>query len=116
MKAFLVHESRIFTINTVPIKLGRNLDNHLVLSNKSVSRNHAEIYFEDGTFFLKDVGSTSGTYLNDEEITAPGVLNSGDKISLAEVTLTFYTDLDHLNTTTKHRTSNLDKDSHQTVD
>ncbi len=31
MKAYIVHEARIFTINTVPIKLGRNLDNNLVL-------------------------------------------------------------------------------------
>ena len=116
MKAFLVHQSRIFTINTVPIKLGRNLDNNLVLSNKSVSRNHAEIFFEDETFYLKDLDSTSGTYLNDNEITEPSILKSGDKISLAEVTLTFYTDLDHLDITTKHRTSNLDKDSHETVD
>jgi pSer/pThr/pTyr-binding forkhead associated (FHA) protein len=116
MKAYIVHEARIFTINTVPIKLGRNLDNNLVLSNKSVSRNHAEIYFENETFYLMDKGSTSGTYLNDSKITEPAVLNSGDSISLAEVTLTFYTDLAHLDTTTKHRTSDLDKDSHQQVD
>jgi len=116
MKAYIVHESRIFTINTVPIKLGRNLDNHLVLSNKSVSRNHAEIIFENETFYLKDLQSTSGTYLNDLEITEPAALTSGDQITLAEVTLTFYTDLEHLDKTTKHRTTNLEKDSHQQVD
>ncbi|HAY85088.1 MAG TPA: hypothetical protein DCY42_09255 [Chloroflexi bacterium] len=108
MKAFIVHESRIFTLNSIPIKLGRNLDNHLVLSNKAVSRYHAEIYLENETFYLKDLESTSGTSVNGTEINSPFALSSGDKISLADVQLTFFTDLDHLDSTTKQRTSNLD--------
>jgi len=108
MKAFILYESRIFTLNSVPIKLGRNLDNHLVLSNKAVSRHHAEIFVENETFYLQDLESTSGTFLNDIEVREPTALKSGDKITLAEVELTFYTDLDHLDKTTKHRTTNLD--------
>ncbi len=116
MKAFLLYQSRIFTLNTVPIKLGRNLDNHLVLSNKAVSRYHAEIFIEDNTFYLKDLESTSGTSLNGKEFTGTVPLASGDKISLAEVDLTFFTDLEHLDATTKHRTTDLDKDSHIQAD
>ena len=117
MKAFLVYETRIFTLNTAPIKLGRNLDNHLVLSNKAVSRYHAEIFVENETFYLQDLESTSGTFLNDIEITDdPAALSSGDKISLAEVKLTFFTNLDHLDTTTKQRTTNLDKNSQHQAD
>ncbi len=108
MKAYILYESRIFTLNSVPIKLGRNLDNHLVLSNKAVSRNHAEIFVENDTFYLQDLESTSGTFLNNTEVSEPVALKSGDKITLADVELTFYTDLDHLDKTTKHRTTNLD--------
>ena len=33
-----------------------------------VSRNHAEIVFSDGTYFVKDNGSTNGTWINGEKI------------------------------------------------
>jgi len=109
MKAYLVHKSRVFTLNTFPTKLGRNLDNHLVLSNSAVSRYHAEIFMEDDNFYLRDLESTSGTYINDVEIDRPMVLVPGDTIMLADVKLSFYTDLEHLDSTTKQRTTNLEE-------
>lgn len=115
MKAFIIHEARIFTLNSMPIKLGRNLDNHIVLSNKAVSRYHAEIFADEETFYLQDLQSTSGTFVNDIEIVNPVALSSGDKITLADVELTFFTDSEHINTTTKQRTTNLENKPDQSA-
>ncbi len=46
--------------------IGRDRGNDVVLSNlrRLVSRNHAEIWWEDGRFWLVDLGSTNGTWLD----------------------------------------------------
>ncbi|HEY9000833.1 MAG TPA: FHA domain-containing protein [Mucilaginibacter sp.] len=57
----------------LPIKIGRADDNDIVLPDKApddrtVSRKHAEIYFEGGRYWVKDLGSTNGTFLNDTRL------------------------------------------------
>jgi serine phosphatase RsbU (regulator of sigma subunit) len=47
-----------------PFTVGRAPDRDLVLSHPFVSRKHAEIVFEDGAFFVVDVASRHGTYVN----------------------------------------------------
>ncbi len=54
-----------------------------------VSRYHAEIIFQDATYFIKDMGSTNGTWVNNQKI-APyrqTVLQDGDQIRLGHFTM-----------------------------
>lgn len=37
--------------------------NEVVIYDESVSRHHAEIIFENDEFYLRDIGSTTGTYI-----------------------------------------------------
>ena len=48
--------------------IGRRPDNSLQIEDASISSRHAEIYFENNAFFVKDQGSTNGTYLNGGQI------------------------------------------------
>jgi diguanylate cyclase (GGDEF)-like protein len=55
------------------ISIGRGLNNDIVIDSSSVSRNHALIYKKisfDGytTVYIKDLGSTNGTYVKDRQI------------------------------------------------
>lgn len=57
----------------LPIRIGRADDNDIVLpdrapDDRTVSRKHAEIYFEGGRYWVKDLGSTNGTFLNDTRL------------------------------------------------
>ena len=42
-------------------KIGRSENNEIHIQEKSISRKHAEIYFDGGTFFIRDLGSKYGT-------------------------------------------------------
>lgn len=64
--------------------------------DETVSRNHAEIYQEGGTWKIKDLGSTNGIFIKPvgqtrfgARITAPQGLNSGDEIAIAKVRFLF---------------------------
>ena len=87
-KAYLVLNAQVYPIRQNPLKIGRHLENHLVLQEVSVSRNHAEILFEQSTYTLHDLNSTSGTFVNNQKISKQ-VLFSGDIILIANTPLMF---------------------------
>ncbi|HET9905583.1 MAG TPA: FHA domain-containing protein [Anaerolineales bacterium] len=85
---FLILNRQIIPLDKKITRLGRQLDNDLVLNEEFVSRFHAEIRFEDNKFVLYDNKSTSGTFVNSQKIERC-VLNSGDLISLASIQIMF---------------------------
>jgi diguanylate cyclase (GGDEF)-like protein len=62
--------------------IGRDEKNFILVDLDNVSRRHAEIFLRDGNFFVTDLGSTNGTYLNDEEIHEIEPLRSGDLVKI----------------------------------
>jgi len=78
----------IFTQDT--IALGRRDDNDVVINDPQISRRHAALSWEEGTFVLRDLGSANGTFLNAVRITEPHALREGDAIGLgSDVVLSF---------------------------
>jgi len=63
-------------IETLPFSIGRNADNHLVLRDNRTSRNHARIVFEDGGYFIEDLKSRHGLFVNGEPATKHRLANS----------------------------------------
>ena len=77
------------------INLGRAEDNDLVVRGPSVSKYHAAIVFLDAAYFLQDVGSTNGTYVNGRDIgKANHRLRQGDDIRLgtSKISVVFRSD------------------------
>lgn len=64
------------------VTIGRAAANEISIPHVTVSRQHAKIAYEDGMFMLSDLGSSNGTFLNDEMLTSPFPLMSGDRIRL----------------------------------
>ncbi|MFN2491985.1 MAG: FHA domain-containing protein [Pyrinomonadaceae bacterium] len=57
-----------------------------------VSRRHARVTLHDGTYFLEDLGSTNGTFVNRGKRLSPGTrqpLNDGDEIIVGKTFLRF---------------------------
>ena len=68
------------------VVLGRELGSaDLMLPERQISRRHAELYRADDGFWLRDLGSKNGTFVNGKEIkeSVPVKLSDGDEIQIA---------------------------------
>jgi serine/threonine protein kinase len=61
--------------------IGRSPDNDLVVQNQTVSRRHARIDLENDRFWITDLSTTHGTFVNDKRI-ARCELHDGDEITI----------------------------------
>ena len=68
--------------------LGRQPGCTVVVDDPKVSRRHAEIVGTPGGYVLSDLGSTNGSYVNDE-LTSTRLLADGDRLTLGSTTWTF---------------------------
>jgi sigma-B regulation protein RsbU (phosphoserine phosphatase) len=55
-------------LDRLPFLIGRQGDNHLVLRDNRASRNHARIFTENGEYFIEDLNSRHGVYVNGERV------------------------------------------------
>ena len=77
------------TVDLVPPEtlVGRDASCHVTIPDSSVSHRHARIYHSDGEWYVEDLGSTNGTFVNDRPLTRPMVLRPGDTVSIGRATL-----------------------------
>jgi signal transduction histidine kinase/pSer/pThr/pTyr-binding forkhead associated (FHA) protein len=75
---------RTVRINRPVFSIGRLRTNDLQINNSYVSRRHAEIIYQGGTFILRDNNSTGGVLVNGARVTTH-VLRSGDRFQLGDV-------------------------------
>ena len=83
---------RSFALYGNEITIGRSSDNIVVLEDPSVSRHHARVSRQGPSYFLEDLGSSSGTRLNGGTVQQPVRLIQGGIIRLGDTELAFRTD------------------------
>jgi len=71
--------------------LGRG-DVEIRLEDPFASTRHARIERQGSVLVLEDLGSTNGTYLNDEPLNGPQPLHHGDRIRIGDAELTYLQD------------------------
>ena len=59
---------RFLPLNKAVFSIGRKAENDLQLLSDTVSRQHAEIVYDEDSYYLIDIGSKRGTYVNDQRI------------------------------------------------
>lgn len=69
--------------------IGRAQTNTVVISDVTVSRQHARIRLEEDKFLLFDLGSANGTFVNGQPVEAPVALAENDVVRFGEVEFTF---------------------------
>ncbi len=67
--------------------IGRGLRNTVSLDDEFLSAEHALLSWREGRWWLEDLGSTNGTFLNGSRVTTPVPVVSGDLIEVGRVVL-----------------------------
>ena len=75
---------KVFPLEATAISIGRELGNTIVINDAEVSRNHAKLTWQGAGYLIEDTGSTNGTFVNKQRISAPHAVKVGDLISLSE--------------------------------
>jgi adenylate cyclase len=71
--------------------IGRSEDNNFVLPDRWISRNHAMLQFmENGEFYLIDLGSRNGSFVNGRRVSIPVTLHNGDRLTFGQTELEFF--------------------------
>lgn len=71
--------------------VGRGDDNNFVLPDRWISRNHAMLQrMETGEFYLIDLGSRNGSFVNGRRVSVPVTLQNGDRLTFGQTELEFY--------------------------
>jgi len=71
--------AKLRSINSDQFVFGRNIDCDIVVEENLASRRHAKIICNGSNWFIVDLGSTNGTWVNEERVDARK-LESGDRI------------------------------------
>jgi len=73
------------------IQIGRSDKNHVVIADDLASRHHAMLQrSEEGQFYITDLGSSNGTFVNGARISAPVILHPGDRVSIGNHEFSFH--------------------------
>jgi hypothetical protein len=70
-----------------PLQVGRADACQIKLGDTYISQFHARLFPRDGTWYVEDLGSTNGTYLNQRKLTGPSEVHAGDVVRLGKTTL-----------------------------
>lgn len=72
------------------IKVGKDINNDVVINNSTISRQHAVVTIADNNVVtIRDLNSTNGIYINGKRITTDAVLKPGDRIQLGNYVATY---------------------------
>lgn len=73
--------------------IGRHPACQITIDNPAVGRNHAQILTSEGRYYLEDLRSRNGTWLNGNQISGRTEVKHGDQIRVCDVVLSFFGDL-----------------------
>lgn len=68
---------RIYALEGPELRLGRLPDNGVAIDDAGISRNHARLFLENDAYYVEDLGSSNGTYVNGVRITQKADLAEG---------------------------------------
>lgn len=75
---------KVFPIMKNEITIGRDINNDIVINDSEISRRHCRLVISGESYMIEDLGSTNGTWMNDQRLTGSHQLVSGEKFRLGD--------------------------------
>ena len=90
VKLSVIKDGEVYKQLTValPIVIGRGTEAGLTIKHPLVSREHCELFAADGSVQVKDLGSTNGTFVDEDPVNTPAVVATGSELKLGVVEMT----------------------------
>jgi hypothetical protein len=73
-----------------PIIIGRSTTSDCIINNETISSKHALLSFHHNQWWLEDLESKNGTFLNEHHLTTPAVLTNNDQVTCGEISFTVF--------------------------
>ena len=67
--------------------IGRAPECELKIEDTYASQQHARLFGKNGAWYVEDLGSTNGTFVNDQKLAAPAMVQPGDSIRIGTTVL-----------------------------
>ena len=81
---------KVIELTQGELVIGRNAPANLIIANPEISRRHARIFLQQGSYILEDLRSSNGTFVNGQRIQGLQMLTDGAEIRLGtQINLTF---------------------------
>jgi pSer/pThr/pTyr-binding forkhead associated (FHA) protein len=74
-------------LSSLPILIGRNPEATLVLDDDYASGRHARVFPDNGRWYVEDLGSTNGTFVGRERVSAPTPLSAGSTVRVGQTVI-----------------------------
>jgi pSer/pThr/pTyr-binding forkhead associated (FHA) protein len=76
------HKGRVIPVSLPQFLVGRDSKCHLRPASQSISKRHCELLNRGEKWFLRDLNSTNGTFVNDEQVTGEREIQDGDILKI----------------------------------
>ncbi|MEZ0396594.1 MAG: FHA domain-containing protein [Anaerolineales bacterium] len=75
---------KVYPLEQTELTIGRDTSNAITINDAEVSRKHAKLTLRGSEYVIEDLGSTNGTFVSGQRLSAPYTLRPGDLVSLGE--------------------------------
>jgi predicted component of type VI protein secretion system len=75
---------KVFPLEGPEIIIGRDNTSSMMINDAEVSRKHTRLVWQSLGYVIEDLGSTNGTFIDGQRLTAPYVLRGGETVTLGE--------------------------------
>jgi len=76
------HKGRVIPVSTPQFLVGRDSKCHLRPASQTISKRHCELLNREDRWFVRDLHSTNGTFINDDQVTGERELHDGDALKV----------------------------------